>query len=278
MAQLLKHVQTRFGDIAYTDVGSGPVALFVHGVLLNSYFWRHIISGVSDLRRCIAVDLMAHGATKISPDQDLSFASQAEMLSAFCEELNIDQVDLVGNDSGGGIAQIFAARHPSQIRTLTLTDCDTHDNWPPKAAEPLWNAVMQGQLGQLGARLLSDLDFARSAFSTAYEHPEKITAETFQTYFVPLFSDAQAIRNVERWFTTSHDCSQTVAIEPLLRQLKAPTLIVWGTDDVFFPVKWAYWLRGAIPGSRSVIEVDRAKLFFPEERPDQLIPALRNFW
>lgn len=137
---------------------------------------------------------------------------------------------------------------------------------------------MQGQLGQIGAQLLSNVDFARSAFSTAYEHPEKVSAETFRTYLTPLFSDAQATKNLERWFTTSHDCRQTVAIEHQLRRLKVPTLIVWATDDVFFPVKWAYWLRGAIPGARPVIELNGAKLFFPEERPDEFIQALRSFW
>src|SRR5579862_4846502 len=115
------HVATPFGDIAYTDQGSGPAALFVHGVFRNAYLWRHVIGRVADQRRCIAVDLMAHGATRIAPDQDLSFTAQAEMLAAFCDRLNLDQVDVVANDSGAGISQIFAAHHPERIRSLTLT-------------------------------------------------------------------------------------------------------------------------------------------------------------
>lgn len=278
MTRAMKFAPTRFGKIAYTDQGEGPVALFVHGVMLNGYLWRNVIGRVADLRRCIAVDLMAHGATTISADQDVSFTAQAEMLAAFCDSLNLDQVDLVGNDSGGGIAQIFAGRHPHRIRSLTLTNCDTHDNWPPKAAEPLFNAAAQGRLGGLGQRLLSDIAFARTAFASGYEHPPRILEETVQIYFAPLFADAQATRNLERWFTSSHDCGQTVAVEAQLRQLKAPTLIVWGTADVFFPVKWAYWLRGAIPGARPVIELDGAKLFFPEERPEEFALALREHW
>jgi len=278
MDQLVKHARTRFGDIAYTERGEGPVALFVQGVMLNGYLWRHVIDRVADLRRCIAIDLMAHGATRISADQDVSFTAQAEMLAAFCDSLGLDQVDLVANDSGGGIAQIFAAHHPDRLRTLTLTNCDAHDNWPPKAAEPLWNAAMQGHLGDIGRRLLSDVDAARAGFANVYEHPERIPAETFQTYLAPLFADRQAIRNLERWFASSHDCSQTVVVEPLLRRLEAPTLIVWGTADIFFPVKWAYWLRGAIPGARKVVELEGAKLFFPEERPDEFAQALRAHW
>jgi pimeloyl-ACP methyl ester carboxylesterase len=152
MARETKFTSTAFGEIAYTEQGAGPVALFVHGVLLNGYLWRHVIDRVKDLRRCIAVDLMAHGATKISRDQDVSFTAQAEMLAAFCDSLKLDQVDLVANDSGGGIAQIFAARHPERIRSLTLTNCDTHDNWPPKAGEALFNAAAQGRLGGSAAR------------------------------------------------------------------------------------------------------------------------------
>jgi pimeloyl-ACP methyl ester carboxylesterase len=250
----------------------------VHGVMLNGHLWRHVIDRVADLRRCIAIDLMAHGATRISADQDVSFTAQAEMLAAFCDSLGLDQVDLVANDSGGGIAQIFAGHHPDRLRTLTLTNCDAHDNWPPKAAEPLWNAAMQGHLGDIGRRLLSDVDAARTGFANVYEHPERISAETFQTYLAPLFADRQAILNLERWFASSHDCSQTVVVEPLLRRLEAPTLIVWGTADIFFPVKWAYWLRGAIPGARKVVELEGAKLFFPEERPDEFAQALRAHW
>src|SRR5882724_1618006 len=132
-----KHsVQTASGRISYTEQGTGPVALFVHGVLLNGHLWRHQLEDLSDIRRNIAVDLLAHGDTEIAPDQDVSVTSNAKMLAEFLDALHIDQVDLVGNDSGGGIAQIFAAHHPQRVRSLTLTNCDAHDNWPPEAFKP----------------------------------------------------------------------------------------------------------------------------------------------
>src|SRR5215813_12061161 len=119
------------GRIAYVEAGQGPVALFVHGVPLNGYHWRHVISALRDLRRCIAIDLMALGYTEIAPSQPVSFTAQAAMLAQFLDALGIDRIDLIGNDSGGAIAQIFAVHHPHRLRTLTLTNCDTHDNWPP---------------------------------------------------------------------------------------------------------------------------------------------------
>jgi pimeloyl-ACP methyl ester carboxylesterase len=142
-----RSVQTASGRISYTEQGAGPVALFVHGVLLNGHLWRHQLADLSDIRRCIAVDLLAHGDTEIAPDQDVSVTANANMLKEFLDALNIDQVDLVGNDSGGGIAQIFAALYPERVRSLTLTDCDTHDNWPPEAFKPwLWcKYLMEGK-------------------------------------------------------------------------------------------------------------------------------------
>jgi pimeloyl-ACP methyl ester carboxylesterase len=277
MREGIKYARTAFGDIAYTDQGSGPPALFVHGVFLNGYLWRHAIDRVADTRRSIAIDLLAHGATKTSPDQDVSFAAQAEMLEAVCESLGLSSVDLVANDSGGGIAQIFAGRHNQRIRSLTLTNCDAHDGWPPAAFQPTVNAVAQGHLAALGRQWLSDISKARAAFSRAYEHPEQVSDETFRTYLEPLVSTPESVHNLERFFAAM-DCRQTAAVEPLLRRLNAPTLIVWALDDVFFDVKWAHWLRDTIPGTRKVIELDGARLFFPEERPDALAEVLREHW
>ena len=72
------------------------------------------------------------------------------------------------------------------------------------------------------------------------------------------------------------DNKHTLQIELKLRQLKAPTLIAWGTDDVYFPLKWAYWLAGALPGAKDPIELKDARLFFPEERPEQFNKLLRE--
>jgi pimeloyl-ACP methyl ester carboxylesterase len=102
-------VDTPSGRISYVEHGTGPVALFVHGVLLNGWLWRHQLAGLSDLRRCIAVDLLAHGATAIDPSQDVSSTANAAMLVEFLDALGIDQADVVGNDSGGGMALIMAA-------------------------------------------------------------------------------------------------------------------------------------------------------------------------
>lgn len=278
MTEIKRFAATDFGEIAFTQRGAGSAALFVHGVFMNGYLWRHVIERVADLRRCLAIDLLAHGATRMRESADLSFTGQAKMLNAFCDRLELSQVDLVANDSGGAIAQIFAARYPQRIRSLTLTNCDVHDNWPPPAFEASRRAVAEGKLADVLSAMLRDIHFARANFAIAYEDPSRLSVETVREYLAPLAQSPERIRDLERWFAAAHDNSQTVQIEPLLRELRAPTQIVWGTADVFFSVEWAHWLAKTIPGARRVIELEGAKLFFPEERPDALAGALRELW
>jgi pimeloyl-ACP methyl ester carboxylesterase len=258
-----RSVQTASGRVSYVEQGSGPVALFVHGVLLNSHLWRHQLADFSGIRRSIAVDLLAHGDTEIAPNQDVSITANAKMLKEFLDALNIDQVDLVGNDSGGGISQIFAALYPERVRSLTLTDCDTHDNWPPEAFKPFLAMAAGGGLrGTLDA-MLADKSVYRSpqALGPAYEDPEQLSDDSIETYLRPFVKNPQRTHDLER-FLAAFDNKHTLAIEPQLKTLNAPTLIVWGTDDVYFPVKWSHWLAQNIPGTRRRVEFKDARIFF----------------
>jgi pimeloyl-ACP methyl ester carboxylesterase len=270
-------VETPSGRISYSSAGSGPVALFVHGVVLNKHLWRHQLAALSDIRRCIAVDLLAHGETEIEPDQDVSVTANAKMLKEALDALTIDQVDLVGNDSGGGIAQIFAALNPERARTLTLTNCDTHDNWPPEAFKPFVDMVKAGGLRNTLNAMLADKTIFRSpgALGPAYERPDTITDEDIETYLRPLVRSEQRTCDLQR-FVLAFDNKHTRVIEPQLRELRAPTLIVWGTDDVYFPVKWAHWLAQTIPGAEPPVELAGARIFFPEERAGEFNRLLRD--
>src|SRR6202035_4636416 len=196
-----RNVQTPSGRISYTEQGSGPVALFVHGVLLNDYLWRHQHAGLSGVRRTIAVDLRAHGATEIAADQDVSVTANAKMLNEFLDALAIDHVDVVGNDSGGGISQIFSALYPGRVRSLTLTNCDTHDNWPPVAFQPFVAMVKAGGLRKTLEAMLSNkaIYCSPEALGPAYEHPEKVSDDTIERYLRPLVATEQRTRDLERF-------------------------------------------------------------------------------
>ncbi|GAC1638918.1 MAG: alpha/beta hydrolase [Candidatus Acidiferrum sp.] len=272
-------IRTPSGVISYIEQGSGPVALFVHGVLLNSHLWKHQLADLSDIRRCIAVDLLAHGDTEIAAGQDVTVAANANMLREFLDALHIDKVDLVGNDSGGGISQIFAALNPERIRTFTLTNCDTHDNWPPEAFKPfLAMAAAGGLRGTLETFLADKKTFrAPASLGPAFENPETFTDEDIEIYLRPFLRTPQRLRDLER-FLAAFDNKYTLAIEPQLKTLQAPTLIVWGTDDIYFDVKWSRWLADSIPGARRCVELLGGRIFFLQERWREFDSELRSHW
>src|SRR6266404_2111112 len=196
-----RSIETASGRISYIEACSGPVALFVHGVVLNKHLWRRQLTGLSDIRRCIAVDLLAHGDTEIASDQDVSVTANANMLREVLDALQIDQVDLVGNDSGGGIAQIFAALNPERVRSLILTNCDTHDNWPPEAFKPFVNMVNAGGLSDTLNAMLADKAIYRSpgALGPAYERPENVSDEDIEIYLRPFLRSEQRTRDLQRF-------------------------------------------------------------------------------
>ena len=272
-----REVVTPSGRISYVERGAGPAALFVHGVLLNGYLWRHQLAAFGESRRCIAVDLLGHGHTVSAEGRDLSVTANAHMLAEFLDALGIPDVDLVGNDSGGGICQIFAALYPHRLRSLVLTNCDAHDNWPPEEFQPFVAMVAAGGLEKALGAMLADTDVFRQALAPAYERPEAVADATIAAYLRPIVDSPERLRALEG-FVNAFDCRHTLAIEDRLRRLQAPTLVAWGTDDAYFPTEWATWLQQVIPGVRRRIDFEGARLFFPEERWPDFNRELAAFW
>jgi pimeloyl-ACP methyl ester carboxylesterase len=273
-----RFVDTDFGRIAYVERGEGPVALFIHGAALNGYQWRHQLTGLSDIRRVIALDSMAMGYTEMKPGQPLGMKQQAAMFRAFVDRLEIDRVDLVGNDSGGGAAQIFAATNPDRVRTLTLTNCEVNDYDSDTPAAVRFREAMQS--GQMVATLRAAADnpaLARTAFAQVYQDVNALPDEVLPTYIRPLVQSPARIEQMLGYFaaTTNQD---TIAIAGALARLPAPTLVMWGTADGFFPVKWAYWLKDHLPRVEEVVEVKDGRLFWPEEHTELFNRKLRELW
>jgi len=267
------------GGIAYTEFGdeAAPAALFVHGLATGGLMWRHVIEQLADTSRCIAIDLPAHGGSQARAD--MAITALAEVLAELCDGLGLGQIDLVGNDTGGAICQVFAARHPGRLRSLTLTNCDTDGNFPPPDFAPFVEMAKRGEVAPLLAGIASDpASWATAPLAELYEEPAKVPAEVWREYYTSAGGTPDRARDVERMMA-AFDPALLAAATPALRTLQVPTLIVWGTAGANnFDVTWAYQLRETIPGARDVIEVDGAKMFFPEERPGDLVPHLRDFW
>ena len=282
MERLDKHrsqVQTRSGPASYVDTGGpGRPALFVHGVGSSSYLWRHVIDQLDGQRRCVAFDLPLHGRTPAAAGQDFSLPGLARFLADGCEALELTDIDVVANDTGGAITQVFAAGHPERLHTLTLTNCEAHDNVPPKMLLPAVLLARMGLLAPLSSRLVRDVPRARKrAFGSVYQDIASLPEDIARAWLEPLAGTGASARQFQRLMTSLH-ARDLLAVEPALARLQVPTLIVWGTGDRTFRLKWAYWLRDTIPGATEVVEIDGARLFFPDERAGELTAALRQHW
>jgi len=273
-------VHTRSGPASYIDTGGpGRAALFVHGAGTSSYLWRHVIGDLEGQRRCVAFDLPLHGQTPATTDQDFSLPGLARFIADCCDALELTDVDLVANDTGGAISQVFAAGHPERLHTLTLTNCEAHNNVPPKALLPVVLLARTGlPLWRLGPRLARDIPRGRKRFlGGGYQNVDTVPEDVARAWLEPLFGTAESARQFQRLLTSLH-ARDLLAVEPALGRLKVPTLIVWGTGDTVFRRKWAYWLRDTIPGATEVVEIDGGRLFFPDERAAELTAALRRHW
>ncbi len=190
-----RYAKTRFGRIAYVERGTGDAALFLHGFPLNGFQWRGAMERLSAHRRCIAPDFLALGYTQVADGQSVAPDAQLAMLVTLLDKLSIKTVDLVANDSGGAVAQIFVARHSKRVRSLLLTNCDTEIDSPPPALLPIIEMSKAGTyVDRLLVPWLADKVLARSAKGIGgicYVDPTHPTDEAIEYYFAPLVSSPE---------------------------------------------------------------------------------------
>jgi pimeloyl-ACP methyl ester carboxylesterase len=274
-----RHATTESGAVSYLDVGRGRTAVFIHGIAINSLLWRHVISDVAcEQRRCIAVDLPGHGRTPAAPPHaDVSLTGLARRVIELCDHLGLERFDLVANNTGGAVAQIIAAHLSDRLSTLTLTNCDSEGNAPPILFKPFAIAARLGLLAKVAPRIAARRGLMLRGLTAGYRHPGRLPAEVVDAYFRPVFGAPESSRAFAR-ISAAISNADLAAVRPQLAQLKAPTLIVWGTDDVFFPLKWAERLSDLIPGTTKVATIDGARMHFPDERAAEFLPLLREHW
>ena len=284
-----RFVATRFGRIAYVELGRGfewgrgPVALFLHGFPLSSFQWRGVIEQLSRERCCIAPDAMGLGHTEVDSTQSLAPGAQADMLLAFLESLAIDRVDLIANDSGGAIAQLFLSRYPERVRTLLLTNCDVEIQSPPAALLPVIKWAHAGLYPELYLEpWLEDKSVARSRTAAGlggmcYTDPAHPTDAAIEQYLRPLVASAERKALVNRYLIAL-ETNPLEGLEPVLRASTVPTRIVWGMADTIFSKDNPDYLAQLLPRVTGIRHIPEGKLFFPEEYPGVIAEEARVLW
>jgi pimeloyl-ACP methyl ester carboxylesterase len=276
-----RHAHTAFGDIAYTDRGTGAAALFLHGFPLNSFQWRGAIERLAPYRRCIAPDFLGLGYTQVADSQDVGPDAQVAMLAALLDTLKIDSVDLIANDSGGAIAQLFAVRHRTRVRTLLLTNCDVEANSPPAAMLPVLALAKEERwVDEWLGRWHADKALARSPEGIGgmcFSDPSQPTDAAIDTYFAPLLASPRhkALANA---YAVALERNPLAGITAQLERCTVPMRIVWGMADTIFAPADAEYLDRTLPISFGVRRLENGRLFWPEEHPDVIAEEARGLW
>jgi pimeloyl-ACP methyl ester carboxylesterase len=275
-----REVDLSCGRVAYVEHGAGPSVVFVHGVSVNSALWRGVIGEIASSFRCVAVDLPCHGRSPAWPDRDYSLRRLADLVVELIEALGLGAVHLVGNDTGGAVCQVLAGMHPEAVATLTLTNCDTVGNIPPPAFKQTVELARAGRMATVATRWVDNLDLARlsSNIGGGYCDPSRLSDEMIEHYLGPVMGTTERAVEFEFFLTTALRDEDLVSAEESLRSSTFPAAIVWGRDDIFFGTEWGDHLADVLPGAGEPILVDDARLYFADERPEVLVPHLRDLW
>jgi pimeloyl-ACP methyl ester carboxylesterase len=262
------------GTIRYREAGEGRPVVFVHGYLVDGRLWDGVVDRLSDRCRCIAPDWPI-GAQQVAmkPGADLTPYGIAATIAGFLEALELSDVTIVGNDSGGAMSQVLVSRHPERIGRLVLTNCDTHENFPPgifKAMPPI--AALPGGMAVLAAPFRVGA-LARAAFKPFSKNP--IPPELIASWMAPGLHDPGVKRDAKK-VTAGMNKRYTLEAAETLRGSQLPILLAWAPGDRFFPLKYAQRLAGEA-GNARIVEIPDAKTFVPLDQPQLLADEIASF-
>lgn len=277
LAADIREVELSAGTIRYRESGSGPVLLFVHGLLVSGTLWRKVIPHLDDRYRCIAPDwpLGAH-TIPMKPGADISPRGIAGLVAEFAEALDLSDVTLVGNDTGGGIAQLVAGEHPERIGRLVLTPCDAFDNFPPKffkllpplARAPIaLNALIQPMR-------INALRRVPLAFGWVAKRP--IPREVTDDWLAPYFKEPAIRRDL---VSMLRGLSGRELVENLdrLRAFDRPVLLAWASEDKLFPTAHAHRLAREVFRDARVEFIPDSYAFVSEDQPERTAELIASF-
>ena len=269
-----REIQLPAGTIRYREAGSGPPLVFVHGYLVDSRLWDGVVDRLGDRFRCLAPDWpMGAQQVAMNPEADLSPPGVAAIVASFLDVLELEDVTIVGNDSGGAMSQILVTRHPQRIGRLVLTNCDTHENFPPgifKSMPPL--AKLPGGMVALSAPFRIGA-VARAAFKPFSK--QGIPADLIASWTEPASGDRAIMRDLKKVTVGMHR-RYTLEAAKKLRGSQLPILLAWAPGDRFFPISYAERLAGEA-GNATIVQIPDSSTFVSLDQPQRLADEIAQF-
>jgi pimeloyl-ACP methyl ester carboxylesterase len=268
-------VDTRAGTLDVVERGSGEPVLFIHPFVTNHLHWRKVVPLLEGSMRCITPTFpLGSHARPMRPDADLTPPGLAAVAVDVLDALGIERATIVGNDTGGAIAQIVAARHPQRVSRLVLTSCDAYDVFPPRMFSYLkLVAAIPGATWVL-AQSMRLYATTQLPIAFGWVSRERIPRDVMRSYVRPVIESAGVRRDVVK-IVKGLDPKHTQEAAAALRGFEGPALIAWGADDRFFPRRLAERLATDIPRAQLELVGD-ARTFVPEDNPRALAELLEK--
>ena len=269
-------VELPMGRIRYRERGEGPPVVFVHGLLVNADLWRAVVPGVADAGfRCIAPDWPLGSHEVAVPHADLSPPGLAALIAAFLDRLDLSDVTIVANDTGGALTQILMAEHPERLGRVVLTPSDSFERFfPPVFASMPTVAGIPGAMWLL-AQLLRVRALHRLPIAFGWVAKRPVPPEIADSYLEPS-RRSKAVRDDLRRFLRGVHRRHTLAAAKAFPTFAKPVLLAWTTEDRLFPLELAYRLAGLLPQA-TVVTIDDSYTFVPEDQPELLTKLVIDF-
>jgi pimeloyl-ACP methyl ester carboxylesterase len=263
-------VSVAAGTLEYRERGEGPTLVFVHGAAVNADLWRKVVPALAGSHRCIALDVPLGGhSIALDGEPDLSLFGVARIVADFLEALDLQDISVVGNDTGGAVSQALVGSWPERIGRLVLTSCDAFENFPPKAVAYLpWLARVPSSFRLVGHALkLRPLQRLPVTYGWAAREPIDPQI-VYGSYVAGLRNSAGVRRDFARMLRAA-DKRDTLRAAELLTSFDKPALVAWAADDKFFPREHGRRLAELLPQGRFEL-VERSRTFIPEDNPKAL--------
>lgn len=265
------------GPLAYHERGAGAPVVFVHGLLSNADLWRNVVPGIVDAGfRSLAPDwpLGSH-REPMPPGADLSPPGVARMIAEFLDELDLTDVTIVANDTGGALTQLLMTDHPDRLGRVVLTPCDALDCFFPPMVKPLQYAVAIPGMTSLLARAIQRPTVSRSNLAYGLLSKRPLPTEILTSFTRPMAENPRVRQDMRRFIRGVHK-RYTLAAADRLPDFKLPVLIVGAAEDKIFPARLADRLAEVLPDARKVTVAD-SYTFVPEDQPAELARLIVEF-